>query len=180
MEEIIAQRVGAKGQVGFTAVPGGVRGPHKLSTAELLRQVTPEDLVKYGLIPEFVGRLPVTVSVEPLDKEALVRILTEPKNAIVRQYEHLFAMDGVELVFTPDALEAIAEEALKQKTGARGLRTIVESLLIEVMYEIPGRNDVVKCVVNGDIVRGRKRPLLLNAQGLPVAWSDEAQRAETA
>ncbi len=180
LEEIIAQRVGAKGQVGFTAVPGGVRGPHKLSTAELLRQVTPEDLVKYGLIPEFVGRLPVTVSVEPLDKEALVRILTEPKNAIVRQYEHLFAMDGVELVFTPDALEAIAEEALKQKTGARGLRTIVESLLIEVMYEIPGRNDVVKCVVNGDIVRGRKRPLLLNAQGLPVAWSDEAQRAETA
>ncbi len=180
LEEIIAQRVGAKGQVGFTAVPGGVRGPHKLSTAELLRQVTPEDLVKYGLIPEFVGRLPVTVSVEPLNKEALVRILTEPKNAIVRQYEHLFAMDGVELVFTPDALEAIAEEALKQKTGARGLRTIVESLLIEVMYEIPGRDDVVKCVVNGDIVRGRKRPLLLNAQGLPVAWSDEAQRAETA
>ncbi len=180
LEEIVAQRVGAKGQVGFTAVPGGARGPHKLSTAELLRQVTPEDLVKYGLIPEFVGRLPVTVSVEPLDKEALVRILTEPKNAIVRQYEHLFAMDGVELVFTPDALEAIAEEALKQKTGARGLRTIVESLLIEVMYEIPGRDDVVKCVVNGDIVRGRKRPLLLNAHGLPVAWSDEAQRAETA
>ena len=180
LEEIVAQRIGAKGQVGFAPVPERARGPYKMTTAELLQQVTPEDLIQYGLIPEFVGRLPVTVSVDPLDLKALVRILTEPKNAIVRQYQHLFAMDGVELVFTQDALEAIAEEALRQKTGARGLRTIVESILMEVMYEVPGRQDVVKCVVNGDIVRGRKRPLLLNAQGVPVPWGDDAQRAETA
>ena len=180
LEEIIAQRVGAKGHVGFAIAGQRGGGPHKMSTAELLRQVTPEDLIKYGLIPEFVGRLPVTVSVDPLDRNALVRILTEPKNAIVRQYQHLFAMDGVDLVFTQDALEAIAEEAMKQKTGARGLRTIVESILMDVMYEVPGRDDVVKCVVNGDIVRTRKRPLLLNAQGVPVPWGEDAQRAETA
>ncbi len=179
LEDIVAQRVGVKGQVGFTtaASDGGRR---EYTTAELLQQVIPDDLIKYGLIPEFVGRIPVTVSVDPLDKETLVRILTEPKNAIVKQYQRLFAMDGVELVFTQDALEAIAEEAMKQQTGARGLRSIVEGLLMEVMYEIPGRDDVVKCVINGDIVRSHKRPLLLNEQGVAVLWGEDAERAETA
>ncbi len=179
LEDIVAQRVGTKGQVGFTAAASG-GGRREYTTAELLQQVIPDDLIKYGLIPEFVGRIPVTVSVDPLEKETLVRILTEPKNAIVKQYQRLFAMDGVELVFTPDALEAIAEEAMKQQTGARGLRTIVESLLMEVMYEIPGRDDVVKCVINADIVRSHKRPLLLNEQGVAVLWGDDVERAETA
>ena len=180
LEEIVAQRIGAKGQVGFTTTRVEGKDARKMTTAELLQHVTPEDLIKYGMIPEFVGRLPVVVSVDPLDKEALVRILTEPKNAVVKQYQHLFALDGVELVFTQDALEAIAEEALKQKTGARGLRSIVESILLDVMYEVPGRQDVAKCVVNGETVRARKRPLLLNAQGVPLTWSDEARKAETA
>ncbi len=180
LEEIVAQRLGTKGQVGFTTAKVDGKDVRKMSTAELLQHVTPEDLIKYGLIPEFVGRLPVVVSVDPLDKEALMRILTEPKNAIVKQYQHLFALDNVELVFTQDALEAIAEEALKQKTGARGLRSIVESILLDVMYEVPGRNDVAKCVVNGETVRSRKRPLLLNAQGVPLTWGDETRKAETA
>ncbi len=180
LDEIVAQRVGAKGHVGFTATSSDRGNPRQLSTAELLQQVIPDDLIKYGLIPEFVGRLPVTVSVDPLDKESLVRILTEPKNAIVKQYQRLFAMDGVELVFTQDALDAIAEEAMKQKTGARGLRTIVESLLMEVMYEVPGRKDVARCIVNGETVRSRKRPLLLNAQGVPILWEDNSRKAETA
>ena len=179
LEDIVAQRVGAKGQVGFTAASSG-GGRREYTTAELLQQVIPDDLIKFGLIPEFVGRIPVTVSVDPLDKETLVRILVEPKNAIVKQYQRLFAMDNVELVFTPDALEAIAEEAMKQQTGARGLRAIVESLLMEVMYEIPGRDDVAKCVINGDIVRFHKRPLLLNEQGVAVMWGEDAERAETA
>ena len=109
-----------------------------------------------------------------------MRILTEPKNAIVKQYQHLFALDDVELVFTQDALEAIAEEALKQKTGARGLRSIVEGILLDVMYEVPGRQDVARCVMNGETVRARKRPLLLNAQGVPLSWGDDARKAETA
>ena len=179
LDEIVAQRLGTKGQVGFRT-PAKVLKEKKPTTAELLQHVIPEDLIHFGLIPEFVGRLPVSVSVDPLDKEALVRILTEPKNAIVKQYKRLFAMDGVELVFTADALEAIAEEAMKRRTGARGLRSIVESILMDVMYEVPGRDDVVRCVINGETVRAHKRPLLLNGQGLPVHWGEEDQHAEIA
>ncbi len=179
LDEIVAQRLGTKGQVGFRT-PSKVLKEKKPTTAELLQHVIPEDLIHFGLIPEFVGRLPVSVSVDPLDKEALVRILTEPKNAIVKQYKRLFAMDGVELVFTADALEAIAEEAMKRRTGARGLRSIVESILMDVMYEVPGRDDVVRCVINGETVRAHKRPLLLNGQGLPVHWGEEDQHAEIA
>jgi ATP-dependent Clp protease ATP-binding subunit ClpX len=115
----------------------------------------------------------VIVSVDPLDEEALIRILTEPKNAIIRQFERLLSLDGVEIQFTPEALEAVAQEAMRHNTGARGLRTIVERTLLDVMYEIPGREDVAKCIVNAANIRLGTRPLLLNAQGQPVRWSDQ-------
>ncbi len=137
---------------------------------QLLRHLSHDDLQKYGLIPEFVGRLPVVVNLDQLDQESLVRILTEPKNALVRQYERLFDMDGVELSFTPEALDAIAEQAIEEATGARGLRTVVEDLLLDVMFEVPGRPEVKKCVVNADTVRRQERPMLLNQQGLAVEY----------
>jgi len=117
--------------------------------------------------------------VDPLDKEALIAVLTEPKNAVVKQYQQLFALDGVELVFTPEALEAAAEEALAHKTGARGLRTIIEETLLDVMYEIPSLPGVVKCVVNADTIRGRGHPLLISETG-PVAWGRALELGETA
>ena len=147
-----------------------------MTAAELLRQITPDDLMEFGLIPELVGRLPVTVSVDPLDKEAMIAILTEPKNALQRQFTRMLDLDGVELVFTDDALEAVAEEAMGRKTGARGLRTIIEDTLLDVMYEIPSRTDVVKCVVNGETIRRKTRPLLLTQSGRSVSWGDEELR----
>ncbi len=172
LENIVAERIGAKGQVGF---PRGKEGQKKkdLTAAELLRQVAPDDLLRYGLIPELVGRMPVTVSVEPLDKELLIRILTEPKNALVKQFQRLFALDNVELVFTEDALAAAAEEAMKHKTGARGLRTIVEETLLEVMYEIPSRRDVKKCVISADTILQKTGPLLLTESEHPIQWKLE-------
>jgi ATP-dependent Clp protease ATP-binding subunit ClpX len=120
-----------------------------------------------------VGRLPVAVSIEPLDKESMVAILTQPKNALSRQFKRMLELDGVDLVLTEDALEAVAEMALGRKTGARGLRTIIEETLLEVMYEIPSRPDVVKCVVNGDTIRRKVRPILLNQADVPLPWSEE-------
>jgi ATP-dependent Clp protease ATP-binding subunit ClpX len=172
IEEAVAKRVGAKGRYGFlqSDVPPQTLEKRRI---ELLQKVTSEDLLHFGLIPEFIGRLPVLVSIDPLDKEALISILTEPKNAITRQFERLLALDGVEMVFTSDALDTVATEALKHNTGARGLRTIVERVLLDVMYEIPGRSDVVKCVVNGETIRAGGRPLLLNSQGKPVVWGTD-------
>jgi ATP-dependent Clp protease ATP-binding subunit ClpX len=178
LDKIIAQRIGAKGQVGFAAGREG-RRRREMTAAELLREITPDDLMEFGLIPELVGRLPVAVSVEPLDKEAMIAILTEPKNALVKQFKRMLELDGVELVFTDDALEAAAEEALGRKTGARGLRTILEEILLEVMYEIPSRSDVVKCVVNADTIRRKVRPLLLSQADRPVVW-EEGELRETA
>ncbi|NUQ36989.1 MAG: ATP-dependent Clp protease ATP-binding subunit ClpX [Caldilineales bacterium] len=169
IEEVIARRVGAKGRLGFTQSALALPALEKRRT-QLLTQVTSEDLRQFGLIPEFIGRLPVISSVHPLDKQALISILTEPKNAIIRQFQRLFALDGVEIHFTPEALEVVAQEAMRQDTGARGLRTIVERTLLEAMYEIPGRQDIVRCVVNADAIRHNARPLLLNAQGNPVIW----------
>ncbi|GIU90489.1 MAG: hypothetical protein KatS3mg010_1588 [Acidimicrobiia bacterium] len=122
----------------------------------------PEDLLKFGLIPEFVGRLPVTGVVHNLDKDALIRILVEPKNALVRQYQKFFHFDDVELTFSDDALDAIAEEALKRGTGARGLRAILEEVLLEVMYELPSRDDVTKCIVDRDVVLHKVAPRLIS------------------
>ncbi|MCS7222837.1 MAG: ATP-dependent Clp protease ATP-binding subunit ClpX [Anaerolineae bacterium] len=166
LDKIIAQRLGVKGQVGF----GRVQLPSspEKAKAALLRQVTPEDLLAYGMIPEFVGRLPVIVSLDPLDKDALIAILTEPKNAIVKQFQRLFSLDGVELVFTPDALEAAAEEAMKRKTGARGLRTVIEEALLDVMYEVPSRPEIARCIVNADTILRKTPPLLLTHADRPV------------
>jgi ATP-dependent Clp protease ATP-binding subunit ClpX len=171
LDDVVGQRVGAKGRVGFHK-PAELPVSKELQTAELLQQVISDDLLQYGMIPEFVGRLPVTVSVDPLDEDALVAVLTEPKNAIVKQFRRLFELDGVELIFTPEALRVAAREAMKLKTGARGLRTIVERVLLEVMYEIPSQPEIVKCVVNADCIALRAQPLLLTAGGQAVAWGE--------
>jgi ATP-dependent Clp protease ATP-binding subunit ClpX len=172
LDKIVAERIGARGQVGFASGREG-RRRREMTPAELLREITPDDLMAFGLIPELVGRLPVVTSVDPLDREAMMAILTEPKNALVRQFKRMLDLDGVDLVFTEDALEAIAEEAMGRKTGARGLRTIIEDTLLDVMYEIPSRSEVVKCVVNADTIRRKVRPLLLTQSDRPVPWEDE-------
>jgi ATP-dependent Clp protease ATP-binding subunit ClpX len=174
LDKIIAERVGARGQIGFARGGHGQR-QRELTATELLRQIIPDDLLKYGLIPEFVGRLPVTVSVDPLDQDTLVKILTEPRNAIVKQYQRLFTLDGVSLEFTPDALTTAAAEALKHKTGARGLRTIIEETLLDVMYEIPSRPDIKRCLITADTIRGITGPELFDTDGEPIGW--ESQRA---
>jgi len=157
LDRIVERRVGTS-SLGFRAQKGT---KEKVSPAELLSRVTPDDLLEYGLIPEFVGRLTTAVSLHPLDKPALIRVLTEPKNAIVKQYQRFFALDHVELNFTPDALEAAAEEALRHKTGARGLRSIMEETLLEIMYEIPSRGDVQKCVVGAETILKKTPPILV-------------------
>ncbi len=172
LDKIVAERIGAKGRVGFAAGREG-RERQEMTPTQLLREITPDDLMAFGLIPELVGRLPVAVSIEPLDKEDMIAILTEPKNALTKQFERMLGLDGVDLVFTDDALEAIAEEAMGRKTGARGLRTIIEDTLLDVMYEIPSRSDVVKVVVNGDTIRRKVRPLLLTQADRPLAWEEE-------
>jgi ATP-dependent Clp protease ATP-binding subunit ClpX len=131
--------------------------PADESMSSLLTQLNPDDLLKFGLIPEFVGRLPITVSLDSLDRDSLIRILTEPKNAVIKQYQKLMRLDRAELVFSRDALEATADSALKQKTGARGLRTIVEDVLLDVMFEIPSRGDVKKVMIDADVIN-RLRP----------------------
>ncbi len=171
LEDIVGQRVGLKGRVGFQT-SGDAPRTKEAQSAELLAQVTADDLLKFGMIPEFVGRLPVTVSVEPLDEDALVAVLTEPKNAVVKQFARLVQLDNVELVFTPEALRAAAREAMKLKTGARGLRTIIESALLDVMYEIPSHPEVEKCVVNADCVTLGAQPVLLAADGQAIAWGE--------
>ena len=155
LDKIIASRVGKKG-IGFGAQLRGDEQP-----ANSFADVMPEDLLKFGMIPEFVGRLPVITSVENLDHEALIRILTEPKNALVRQYNRLFELDGVELEFTEDALEAIADQAILRGTGARGLRAIMEEVLLSVMYEVPSREDVARVVVTREVVLEHVNPTLV-------------------
>jgi len=144
---------------------------------EILTHVTHDDLLEFGLIPEFVGRLPMVVGLTSLDQDALVRVLTEPKNAVVRQYQRYFAIDGIELTFTDDALRAIADEAIRHKTGARGLRTVLEDRLMDVMYEVPGRGDVKKCVVNAEVITKRQRPLLLTAGGKSIDPGAESRES---
>src|SRR6266540_1464936 len=170
LENIVGKRVGAKRTLGF-ASERSTEQDH----ADLLRQLSSDDLLKYGLIPEFVGRLPVVVSVDPLSKDDLMRILTEPRNAISKQYAKLLSLDKVELVFTRDALEAAAERALALKTGARGLRTIIEEVLLEVMYEIPSRADVRKCIILRETIAHGQAPLLVTTRsGGALSELDEA------
>ncbi len=159
LEKIIENRVGKK-TVGFGAE---IRTRDEKPIGEILRQVMPEDLLKFGLIPEFIGRLPIVVALDSLDEEALVRILTEPRNALAKQFHRFLEMDGVELDFEPDALAAIAKKALVRKTGARGLRSIIEAFMLEVMYEIPSLDDVKKCVITKDVVENDSKPVLVHA-----------------
>jgi ATP-dependent Clp protease ATP-binding subunit ClpX len=157
LEKLIEGRIGRKG-VGFGA---DVRKMEEKDLGGILGHVLPEDLLKYGLIPEFVGRLPVITHVHNLDKEALVQILTEPKNALIRQYKKFFDFDGVELDFSVDALEAVAEQSMLRGTGARGLRAILEEVLLNVMYDLPSRKDVGKCVISREVVLERVNPTLV-------------------
>jgi ATP-dependent Clp protease ATP-binding subunit ClpX len=138
-----------------------VRGPEDRSTGQILKEVEPEDLLKFGLIPEFVGRLPVVATLEDLDEGALIEILTQPKNALVKQYERLFEMEDVRLDFTEDALKAIAIKAILRKTGARGLRSIMESILLDPMFDLPGLENVEEIVINREVVDGRAKPLYI-------------------
>jgi ATP-dependent Clp protease ATP-binding subunit ClpX len=157
LEQVVEQRQG-RSSVGFGA---DVAAAQDKDLADLLRGVLPEDLVKYGLIPEFIGRLPVVSSVEPLDREALVDILTRPKNALTKQYRRFFEFDGVELEFEDEALEAIADLAILRQTGARGLRAILEEVLLNTMYELPSREDVGQCVITAETVREKTNPTLV-------------------
>ncbi|WP_149454223.1 ATP-dependent protease ATP-binding subunit ClpX [Pasteuria penetrans] len=160
LENIIKRRIGKK-VIGFST--DGQEGAAR--PGEYLKLVLPEDLLKFGLIPEFVGRLPVISTLEPLDEEALVRILQEPKNALVKQYTRLLEMDSVELTFEPEALRSIASEAIKRRTGARGLRAIIERIMLDVMFDLPSRNDVIRCVVSKDTVLYNVPPKLISRDG---------------
>ena len=157
LDEIIKTRLG-KYSIGFGA---DVQGAREMPLGEILKKVQPEDLIKFGLIPEFVGRVPVVATLEELDLDALIKILKEPKNALVKQFQKLFAMDGIDLHFTDSAIEAIAQEALKRKTGARGLRSIMEQAMLDIMYDLPSKKGVKECVVSEEVVLNGSRPILL-------------------
>ena len=169
LDKIVEQRLGSNKSMGF-------RGTTKVesnSEESVLTHLIPDDLLKYGLIPEFVGRLPVAVSLDSLNKDALIRILTEPKNAVIKQYQKFLQLDRVELVFTTDALDAAAEGALKQRTGARGLRSIIEDVLLDVMYEIPSRGDVKKVIINSDVITSHLKPLLETRSNRTTAYPED-------
>ncbi|MFB5083744.1 ATP-dependent Clp protease ATP-binding subunit ClpX [Symbiobacterium thermophilum] len=157
IDKIIANRVGRRG-LGFGA---DIRSKQEQNVGELLKQIMPEDLLKFGLIPEFIGRLPIVVTLDALDEDALVRILREPKNALVKQYQKLLQLDNIELEFEEEAVRAIAKEALRRNTGARGLRAIIEDIMTDVMYEAPSRTDVTKCVITKDVVLKKQEPILV-------------------
>jgi ATP-dependent Clp protease ATP-binding subunit ClpX len=171
LEKIVSERIGKRG-IGFG---NEVSSKDEVDTTDHFAEVMPEDLIKFGLIPEFIGRLPVVASVTNLDKESLVSILSEPKNALVKQYTKLFEMDNVELEFAHDALEAIADQAIHRGTGARGLRAIMEEVLLPVMYDIPSRDDVEKVVVTGETVRDNVLPTIV-----PRKDSRDERRDKTA
>ncbi|MGB1027459.1 MAG: AAA family ATPase, partial [Rhodospirillaceae bacterium] len=160
LDKIISNR-GKGTSIGFGA---DVRDPEERRTGEVLREVEPEDLLKYGLIPEFVGRLPVLATLEDLDEDALIDILTSPKNALVKQYQRLFEMENSSLTFNEDALRAIAQKAIARKTGARGLRSIMEGILLDTMYDLPGTSGIEEVVVNKEVVEGRASPLYIYSE----------------
>src|ERR671911_671543 len=168
LDRIIAKRIG-KNAVGFGA---DIRSKHSVESSELLSQVMPEDLLSFGLIPEFIGRLPVVSAVHQLQREDLVQILMEPKNALTKQYQRFFGYDNIELVFTDDSLWEIADRALVRETGARGLRSIIEAALLDVMFELPSRKDVSKCVITKETIANGIRPTLVTSAGADA--EDEA------
>jgi ATP-dependent Clp protease ATP-binding subunit ClpX len=165
LEKVVERRMGKK-SMGF--VQPGDNPSRDQRTADMMKEVEPDDLVKFGMIPEFIGRIPVVATLEPLDEEALTNILTQPKNALVKQYQKLLHMDNVQLEFKPDAIRAIAREAYRRKTGARALRGIVEELMLDVMYELPSRKDVTRCAITAEMVEKRSTAeLLLHPSSLP-------------
>ncbi|MBQ3890861.1 MAG: ATP-dependent Clp protease ATP-binding subunit ClpX, partial [Lachnospiraceae bacterium] len=156
-----------KSSIGFNAP---VSEKSKKEIGEVLKDVTPQDLIKFGLIPEFVGRVPINVTLEGLDEEAMLRILKEPKNALIKQYKKLFNMDNVELEFEDDAVLAIAKKAMEQKTGARGLRSILENIMMDVMFKIPSDDTIIKCTITKECVTGNAEPITVRAgKGLKKA-----------
>ena len=172
IEKIIEKRQGA-GTIGFGAE---IKSREKRGVGEILSDIRPEDLLKFGLIPEFIGRLPILVTLQNLDEQALVRILKEPKNALIRQYARLFEMDGTELEFEEDALTAIAEKAIARKSGARGLRAIVEGALLETMFELPSRSDIGKVIVTREAIEKGSRPLLVPGEPKRKAVTGKTRR----
>lgn len=168
IDKVIQNRIGKK-SMGFGADIGSKQ---EQPVGEILKQILPVDLLKYGLIPEFVGRVPIIVTLDALDEDALISILTKPRNALAKQYEKLFEMDGVGLEFKNDALKAIAYEAIKRDTGARGLRAILEDIMLEMMYELPSRTDISKCIITKEVVSHRAAPLLIKI--------DEQKKEESA
>ena len=166
LDEIIARRLGKK-SIGFG---GTVTSKKDRKVGDLLEKIEPQDLLKFGMIPEFIGRIPVIATLRELDEEALIDILRKPKNAIVRQYQKLFGFENVKLKFTEDALRAVARMALERKSGARGLRAILEDAMVDIMYEIPSRTDVKEVIINEDVILKKEKPILLM----------EKQAAETA
>lgn len=172
IEQIIKRRLGEK-VIGFGADPNKAQ----VEAGSVLAQLIPEDLLKFGLIPEFIGRLPVLASLEQLDDKALVQILTEPKNALVKQYQKMIELDNVKLTFEDDALVEIAKQAIERKTGARGLRSIIENTMLDVMYELPSREDIVECVVTKETITDHTHPKLLLADGTEVEKDNEKTSA---
>ncbi|WP_421786777.1 ATP-dependent Clp protease ATP-binding subunit ClpX [Hyphobacterium sp.] len=173
LEKVISQR-GKGSSIGFGA---DVKDADDRRTGEILREVEPDDLQRFGLIPEFIGRLPVVATLEDLDEDALIEILTEPKNALVKQYQRLFEMEGASLTFTDDALVAIAKKAILRKTGARGLRSIMEGILLETMFDLPGMDGVDEVVVNGDAVDGGAKPLFIYTEKEEAGKADKRPTA---
>ena len=174
LEKVVDQRSGKRNALGFEVEPTAeiISQPREKRTADILKQLEPGDLVKFGMIPEFIGRIPVVAVVDPLDEEALMAILTEPRNAIVKQYQKLLKMDNVQLEFQPEAVLAIAQEAYRRKTGARALRGIVEELMLDIMYELPSRKDVRRCQITKEMVEKRSTAeLLIHPSSLPKSES---------
>ncbi len=173
LDKIVAHRKGSR-SLGMHA---NIAAKKEETVSSLLAQAEPEDLVKFGLIPEFIGRLPVIASLEELDEAALVEILTKPKNALVKQYEKLFEYDGIQLEFEPEAITAIATEAIKRKTGARGLRAIMEQSMLEVMYDLPAHSDVKKCIVTKNSIMKGEKPILVLADGTQKQFEPKPKTA---
>ncbi|PSR22096.1 MAG: ATP-dependent Clp protease ATP-binding subunit ClpX [Sulfobacillus acidophilus] len=174
IDKIIKGRIGKKG-LGFNAE---IQSKDEIKIGDILAKIMPDDLLKFGLIPEFVGRLPVVVTLDALDEEALVKILTEPRNALVKQYQKMLQMDSVELEFKDEAVRAVSREAMRRNTGARALRAIIEDIMLDVMYEMPGRSDIAKCIITREVVENHDDPLLVTTQGNKSR--NKKQKEETA
>ena len=173
LDEVIRRRIGMKSKIGF----GAQQETAEREGAHLLSEVAPEDLIQHGMIPEMVGRLPVIVALQPLELEDLVRIMVEPKNALIKQYEHLLSLDDVELVFESEALQAAAGMAIERETGARGLRSIIESCLLDVMFEAPSREEITKVVISESVIRGEEKPRIFTRDGRVLTLSEKIDSA---